>query len=156
MSHTTLCLIFLKNILIGRQKVTVTFSVGHCKRWGLRETHLPTTTDHCSSQWTVETHTAAAQLCITHRCRWAVILTERNETEQACHYCLSVKKKEDVKLWNEDKMRKWSHTFCTCPKTPHPHLPLGDHGSCCHIAHETLSFPWFSRKTPSFSEKLMQ
>lgn len=53
--------------------------------------------------------------------------------------------KEDMKQWNGDKMRKWSHTFSTCPKMSHPHSPLIDHGSCCHKAHAKLSFLWFKK-----------
>lgn len=58
--------------------------------------------------------------------------------------------KEDMKQWNGDKMRKWSHTFSTCSKVSHPHSPLTDHGSCCHTAHAVLSFLWFSQKSPSY------
>ena len=54
--------------------------------------------------------------------------------------------KEDMRQWNGAKKRKWSHTFSTCPKTSHPHLPLTDHGSCCHISHARLSLQWFLRK----------
>lgn len=53
--------------------------------------------------------------------------------------------KEDMKQWNGEKMRKWSHTFSTCSKTSHPHSPLIDHGSCCHRVHAELSFLWFKK-----------
>lgn len=76
-------------------------------------------------------------MCFTNAAEALFFQRNKRLRKTATTVCQS---KEDLKQWNGDKKRKWSHTFSTCPKTSHPHAVLLNHGSCCHVAHVALSF----------------
>lgn len=126
------------------KKIIITMSLRELKLQSHNCKLQRTPAVHTNKQIIQIVYTIGQLQCVLYRCNWCTSPSEKRDCVRSS--LLSVCQKRIWKQWNGDKMRKWSHTFSTCPKTTHPHSPLIHHGSCCHVAHAKLSFPWISRK----------